>query len=78
LPALLSEFEDCREQPWAFAWAMVAAGDDAVRLAWTTQAADAVPSSTPGGLDVLRFQLGQGAPLERSTGTHCWTWSRDA
>lgn len=83
LPALLSAFEDCREQPYAFAWAMVAAdGDaqDAVRLAWTTQAADAgaVLSDTPGGLEVLRFQLGQGAPLERSVGTRRWTWSRDA
>ena len=79
LPALLSAFEDCREQPYAFAWAMVAAGEDAVRLAWTTQAGlDALPSSTPGGLDVLRFQLGQGASLERSAGAHRWTWSRDA
>ena len=80
LPALLSAFEDCREQPYAFAWAMVAAGEDAVRLAWTTQAAqaDAVVSDTPGGLDVLRFQLGQGAPLERQAGRTRWTWSRNA
>jgi hypothetical protein len=84
LPALLSAFEDCREQPYAFAWAMVAAGENAMRLAWTTQAADAdaVLPDTPGGLDVLRFQLGQGAPLERSAGrgntTMRWTWSRDA
>jgi hypothetical protein len=84
LPALLSAFEDCREQPYAFAWAMVAPGENAMRLAWTTQAADAdaVLPDTPGGLDVLRFQLGQGAPLERSAGrgdtTMRWTWSRDA
>ena len=86
LPALLSAFEDCHEQPYAFAWAMVAAGegDSAVRLAWRAQApgTDAASSGMPGGLDVLRFQLGQGAPLERSAGrgntTMRWTWSRDA
>ena len=80
LPALLSGFEDCAEQPYAFAWAMVGAGEDAVRLAWRAQESGtpAAPSATPGGLDVLRFQLGQGAPLERDAGACRWTWSRDA
>ena len=85
LPALLSSFEDCAEQPHAFAWAMVAAGENPVRLAWRADAAG-TPSSTPGGLEVLRFQLdsqpdsqlGQGATLERQAGRTRWTWSRNA
>jgi hypothetical protein len=79
LPTLMSAFEDCNEQPYAFAWAMVPADEAALRLSWRTQAErDADPSTTPGGLEVLRFQLGGGASLERSAGTHRWTWSRDA
>jgi hypothetical protein len=84
LPALLSGFEDCAEQPYAFAWALVAAGagadTGALRLAWRAEdsATPAVPSATPGGLEVLRFQLGQGGPLERTASARRWTWSRDA
>lgn len=79
LPALLASFEDCDEQPYAFAWAMVAAAERPVRLSWSaapggTPAADGMP----GGLEVLRFQLGGGAPLERTAGARRWTWSRDA
>lgn len=78
LPALLSSFEDCDEQPYAFAWAMVPAGADPVRLSWRREDAAAAASRTPGGLEVLRFQLDRGAPLVRSTGVQRWTWSRDA
>ncbi|WP_312550215.1 beta-ketoacyl synthase chain length factor [Massilia sp.] len=78
LPSLLSRFEDCDEQPWAFAWAMVPAGPDAVRLSWS--AGEGAATRIPGGLDVLRFQLaqGQGAPLVRHACGQRWTWSRDA
>lgn len=81
LPDLLASFEDCREQPWAFAWAMVAAGERPLRLGWSAAPAGAgaaADDGMPGGLEVLRFQLGDGAPLERSAGARCWTWSRDA
>ena len=76
LPQLLSHFEDCDEQPWAFAWAMVPAGEAAVRLSWRAGEGDA--TRTPGGLDLLRFQHGGGAPLVRHAGGQRWTWSRDA
>ncbi len=77
LPALLTPFEDCDEQPWAFAWLMTAADAKPLRLSWQgAQAGEA--SSTPGGLDVLRFQLGAADPLVRDTGAMRWTWSRDA
>jgi hypothetical protein len=84
LPALLSRFEDRHEQAWAFAWAMVPAGDCPVRLAWRAEpeGASAGCLFTPGGLEVLRFQLnaqlGAQARLERSACERRWTWSRDA
>jgi hypothetical protein len=78
LPAPLGHFEDCTEQPFAFAWAMVPAAGDAVRLSWRGAGGHPGSTPTPGGLEVLRFQLGEGAPLERRSGPHHWTWSRDA
>jgi hypothetical protein len=79
LPGLLASFEDCDEQPFAFAWAMVAAGERPVRLAWRAErTAAGVPSRTPGALEVLRFQLGGGEALVRCAADKRWTWSRDA
>jgi hypothetical protein len=83
LPAVLSGFEDCDEQPYAFAWAMVAAGEQPVRLAWRASAPStgAAPESgtrMPGALDVLRFQLGSEASLVRQAAGRSWTWSRHA
>jgi hypothetical protein len=85
LPELLSEFEDCDEQPFAFAWAMVPAGEQPLRLSWRAEAAPhapprtpGAPPRTPGALEVLRFQLKGGAPLVRHAAERRWTWSRDA
>jgi hypothetical protein len=86
LPAPLAHFEDCAEQPFAFAWAIVPAGERAVRLSWRAAAPaepGAIADAIPGGLEVLRFQLGEGAQgggaqLERTAGARHWTWSRDA
>ncbi len=76
LPSLLQEFEDCDEQPFAFAWAMVPAAERPVRLSWAA-ARDVEASSVPGGLEVLRFHH-QGKPVVRHAGGKRWTWSRDA
>lgn len=77
LPDPLRVFEDCEEQPWAFAWAMVPAGEDPIRLSWRAQAA-AAPARMPGGLELLRFQHGREAALVRDAGGKRWTWSRHA
>jgi hypothetical protein len=93
LPPLLNQFEDCVEQPYAFAWAMVPAGAegdvDIVRLAWqgaaTTADADGdadgdaegESNPMPGGLQVLRFHLSRQARMQRSAAARRWTWSRN-
>jgi hypothetical protein len=78
LPELLARFEDCDEQPWAFAWTMTAAGARPLRLSWQGATDGGDTARTPGGLDVLRFQLGADTALVRHTGAMRWTWSRDA
>lgn len=80
LPAALAHFEDCDEQPHAWAWLMTAPGVDAISLACDgAQGADghAAPSTQPGGLDVLRFQLSGAPRLVRQAGPQRWTWTRD-
>ena len=80
LPALLSQFEDCAEQPFAFAWAMVPAAADrpVLRLSWRADATLPAPAVQPGGLDVLRFQLAGAARMERLAAARRWTWTHDA
>ncbi|MDY0973671.1 beta-ketoacyl synthase chain length factor [Massilia sp. CFBP9012] len=77
LPDPFAAFEDCDEQPFAFAWAMVPAGESALRLSWHAHAGEP-GHRMPGGLEVLRFQLGGGAPLVREAQGRRWTWRRDA
>lgn len=77
LPPLLAQFEDCDEQPHAWAWLMTAAGADAVTLSWSASAG-ATSSGMPAGLAVARFHL-RGTPgLERCDGRLRWRWGRDA
>jgi hypothetical protein len=83
LPPVLRHFQDCDEQPFAFAWAMVPAGPGegagAIRLAWQRQCGDE-PSGDrlPGGLAALRFQLRGASSMRRVAEGRCWSWSRDA
>lgn len=76
LPAMLRHFEDCHEQPFAFAWAMVPARDDALRLSWQREEL-AEHDALPGGLATLRFQLSGAASMRRHAEGRRWTWSRD-
>jgi hypothetical protein len=78
LPALYSEFEDCHEQPYAWAWLMEPAADEVLSLRWEA-GSDMCPSRckrTPAGLDVLRFYLRKDAALERVSNKRRWLWSR--
>ncbi|MES3025979.1 MAG: beta-ketoacyl synthase chain length factor [Pseudomonadota bacterium] len=80
LPQLLSRFEDCAEQPNAWAWLMVPAGAEALALAWDADTASAAApdvGAMPGGLEVLRFYASGAQRLERRDGRLRWRWTRD-
>ncbi|SFU77451.1 beta-ketoacyl synthase chain length factor [Pseudoduganella namucuonensis] len=88
LPREFAHFEDCAEQPHAFAWLMAPAGEQAISLSWrgaggdaaSDAASDAAPDAPtlPGGLDVLRFHIAGDAELVRTADRRTWRWSRDA
>jgi hypothetical protein len=78
LPQVFSQYEDCQEQPHAWAWLMVPAREDAIQLSW--HAANDVPaepsSQMPPSLQVLRFQLRGDRVLERTVDHQRWCWAR--
>ncbi len=78
LPDVLTQFEDCDEQPYAWAWLMTAPEQDVITLA--LEAASAAAPATPvrpAGLDVLQFQLSGAAQLQHAVGAQRWCWSRN-
>ncbi|HZV65043.1 MAG TPA: beta-ketoacyl synthase chain length factor [Telluria sp.] len=80
LPPVFARFEDCREQPHAWAWLMAPAAQQPIRLGWSAHpgpAGQAAPA-LPGGLEVLRFQLSGQREMQRVAGARCWTWTRGA
>lgn len=80
LPPLYSAFEDCREQPFAWAWLMQAPMHEVISLTWSGVLEEDPPSAArmPPGLEILRFYLRQDSALERVSGRRRWTWSRHA
>ena len=78
LPALYGEFQDCREQPYAWAWLMQSPADAVVSLTWSGSATDASPSKErlPAGLEILRFHLREDLALERICDRRRWLWTR--
>lgn len=80
LPSMLTRFEDCAEQPHAFAWLLAPAAHDSIRLSWHAIDANQPQQehAAPGSLDVLRFYLSGARSMQRRAGQQCWTWSRDA
>ncbi len=78
LPAPLDQFEDCDEQPFAWAWLMTAAQGEALSLRLDAAEPPAAPPSMPAALDLLRFHLSGEARHERVSGARRWTWTRDA
>jgi hypothetical protein len=80
LPSLYSGFQDCDEQPHAWAWLMQPPTDEVVSLHWSAvdDNATSVADRTPSGLEILRFHLRKDAELVRR-GDRCqWHWSRNA
>jgi len=79
LPAVYAAYQDCNEQPFAWAWMIHAPGRDVVSLSWSPAVEE---HSTrvdvlPPGLEILRFYLRQDRSLQRDCQRQRWLWSRD-
>jgi hypothetical protein len=78
LPTPYRVFQDCAEQPFAWAWLMRPPADELVSLTWS----DALEHSPqgcerlPAGLEILRFYLRNDLVLERICDARRWLWSR--
>jgi len=80
LPAVYAAYEDCHEQPFAWAWLIQAPDRDVVSLSWSAAAegqGDRLESLPP-GLEILRFYLRQDRALQRFCQQRRWLWVRDA
>jgi hypothetical protein len=80
LPSEYAAFQDCHEQPFAWAWLMQAPGDNVLSLSWSPASENASPSveRLPPGLEILRFYIRKELSLERTCDQFRWYWSRDA
>jgi hypothetical protein len=76
LPPIFADYEDCEEQPHAWAWLMVPAREDAIRLSWRAADEGVGEEQMPGSLQVLRFQLRGDQVLERVAERRRWRWTR--
>lgn len=79
LPAFFEKFEDCVEQPHAWAWLMKLDGDEFINLSWSsaTTAMQMKQNSLPGSLEILRFFLKKEPTLQRIADSRIWNWSHD-
>ncbi|MFC5474841.1 beta-ketoacyl synthase chain length factor [Paraherbaspirillum soli] len=83
LPEVFQEYQDCDDQPFAWAWLMVPAGNPpqagAISLTWERCDGDpaAVPRQ-PAGLEVLAFQLRNDPELVRVVEHRRWHWQHHA
>lgn len=80
LPEVYAGFQDCVEQPYAWAWLMRAAQGDGYSLGWSAgeEIASANHQELPAGLEIYRFYLRGDAVLERRCDKRRWRWMRHA
>ncbi len=77
LPEPFAPYEDCREQPHAWAWLLRQDGAQKMGLSWdAAQAQASAKDGLPGTLEVLRFHLRADALLERVADGRAWRWAR--
>ncbi|HEY6365899.1 MAG TPA: beta-ketoacyl synthase chain length factor [Candidatus Binatia bacterium] len=79
LPTPYCVFQDCDEQPFAWAWLMRSPADEVISLTWSDASnhSHARFEHLPAGLEVLRFYLRKDPTLERICDTRRWLWSYD-
>jgi len=77
LPTPYDVFQDCEEQPFAWAWLMRPPRHEVVSLTWSDDLTHSPPSfeRLPAGLEVLRFYLRKDPILERICDSRRWLWS---
>ena len=77
LPGLYAGFQDCEEQPFAWAWLIEPPAQRNIALSWSR--VPAAPANhderLPGGLEVLRFFLREDPILERICEGRRWVWA---
>lgn len=77
LPGPFAPYQDCREQPHAWAWLVRREGAETMGLSWEGIGAKNTPADAlPGTLQVLRFHLRRDALLERTADGRVWRWKR--
>jgi len=79
LPALYTAYQDCHEQPFAWAWLMQQPAGDVVSLSWSKAEGHETMSTerySP-GLEILRFYLRRYRSLDRVCQRRRWCWSWD-
>lgn len=78
LPSLYSAFQDCDEQPFAWAWLIEPPSGDVLSLSWSTARGCErhAASELPPGLEILRFYLCQASSLMRISNGNLWLWTR--
>ncbi len=78
LPEIYRTYQDCDEQPHAWAWMIVPAADNFLQLGWSHADAEPEPSPMPGSLAVWQFYLNQQQTFQRVAERRLWRWSRHA
>lgn len=78
LPTVYALFQDCNEQPFAWAWLLQTARKDSYTLRWCAAKNVRSQCSLPGGLEILRFYLLTEHVLERACDGRQWIWTRHA
>ena len=78
LPTIYASFQDCDEQPFAWAWLLQPAREDCYSLRWSDAKNARSQHSLPGGLEIFRFYLLMEHLLERTCDGRQWIWTRHA
>jgi hypothetical protein len=78
LPTIYLSFQDCDEQPFAWAWLLQPRRENGYSLRWFKAKSVHSAYALPGGLEILRFFLLANPVLERACDGRRWFWIRHA
>jgi len=80
LPTIFKDYQDCQEQPYAWAWLIQPPAKDVISLTWTGAQNHTISDTNrePAGLEVLRFFISKNSTLARISNNRLWQWVRHA